>query len=1045
MATYLQNTTEYIPQFQPFQPDYNFLGNVLQNQQSKYDSNYKALNKTYGTLLNSPMSRTDNIKQREEFFQMIDNDIKRMSGLDLSQQQNVDAADQVFKSFWENKHMVRDMVYTKEYRRQVGIGESYRNCIDQDDCGGKYWDTGKLALDYQLDEFKNADRDATLTMSPGQYVPQINIQEKAMKYAQTILGKNGAFGITRVDWSPDGRYRITTTNGEQLAVPLEKLLGNQYAKDQNVIDMFKTQAYVQRKSYIKSNAANFGGDENAAEDAYFKMIDQTAYETKLENKELKDLDAAAKAKKAALKKEIETKGISAYDQLANDYVASAIDSDASTTALDRSDKDVKLADSLYDEGMTREQKRRVVDGLFAQDYMSKEFKNSATAIAALTGEQTIEEDKYALASQAHAFAMEQQAAQYDLMDRNNLNSAIYGVVAEKFKSKKAGQITKRGPIWMHDGVRIESDLGTTSETPIDELAEIEAANATNLSSADRDVQNLVAGYANTLMTVIRENKDPGAVAMAKHALNQIYGATVTGAKKAGYNSATNTFISADGTVSDNPKNALQGKDNKTLYNTYTTLKNNYKNVKSQNQYFQGQGDTYEEQYKISKAMLNASSNIYKENGKSIKRLGNVEADVVKDLADSESTIAWNAYFKDDGDVKSKEEFIATYPMAYAQDAMVNNKPAIAGDTWHENAPRTKQEVAERHHMKAAMEAADQYEIVSEMYNKIYNGSHKSLKAIPYNTEIGGGTGGRHSGSVVYGFNSNEVASPSWTNLLSLAYDLELPETIVAPGNHMDRGDAVSASESDAAVAAEQGLRAFLQDARAGNLTEEDLGYVGTVKYMGLALGDPNTVGAIVRLPQSYIDSKKSKNATDAPTWADMIDPTEGIGVFIPKDKAKNEFTTNAARRPYDVILDYKNVTIDEYSQYGGNVTIQKRSNDGTFNVQGTIKSYYKDADGKIQEKVESLKHTISSADSGGNNIVVSLNTILADAAKINKAYVEGDSKNLIKDVNQIPDIKKKIDELTGNKQGLENINMADLFLNEAKETMSAYNQLLNPQ
>ena len=37
MATYLNGNQDYIPQIQPFKPDYNFLGNILQTKQGKYD------------------------------------------------------------------------------------------------------------------------------------------------------------------------------------------------------------------------------------------------------------------------------------------------------------------------------------------------------------------------------------------------------------------------------------------------------------------------------------------------------------------------------------------------------------------------------------------------------------------------------------------------------------------------------------------------------------------------------------------------------------------------------------------------------------------------------------------------------------------------------------------------------------------------------------------------------------------------------------------------------------------------------------------------
>ena len=51
MATYLQGVTDYIPDYQPFQPDLNFYANVLQTKQNQYDTNYKSLNNLYSTSI----------------------------------------------------------------------------------------------------------------------------------------------------------------------------------------------------------------------------------------------------------------------------------------------------------------------------------------------------------------------------------------------------------------------------------------------------------------------------------------------------------------------------------------------------------------------------------------------------------------------------------------------------------------------------------------------------------------------------------------------------------------------------------------------------------------------------------------------------------------------------------------------------------------------------------------------------------------------------------------------------------------------------------
>jgi hypothetical protein len=52
MATYIPGITDYIPQAQPFRPDFNMLGNMLQTKQSRYDANHKQLSSIYSTLLN---------------------------------------------------------------------------------------------------------------------------------------------------------------------------------------------------------------------------------------------------------------------------------------------------------------------------------------------------------------------------------------------------------------------------------------------------------------------------------------------------------------------------------------------------------------------------------------------------------------------------------------------------------------------------------------------------------------------------------------------------------------------------------------------------------------------------------------------------------------------------------------------------------------------------------------------------------------------------------------------------------------------------------
>jgi hypothetical protein len=271
VANYIDGAPQdYIPMIQPFRPDLNFYSNVLQTKQSQYDAAHKQINQYYGTLLNSPLTRDTNIERRDAFFKAIDNDIKKVSKLDLSQEQNVDAAKQVFRPLYEDKHIVKDMTWTKNLHNEMSRGENFRTCVDPEKCGGSYWEEGIRALQYKQEEFKNAVPDQALNFENVRYSPFVNLTEKAMKAAK-------ASGLNVSVDSSKGGYIVTDSNGVLLSGTRENpgILPNYlyglFKDDQKVMDVFKTQAYVSRKDFTKVNANTYGSEE-AAEDHYLQNV-----------------------------------------------------------------------------------------------------------------------------------------------------------------------------------------------------------------------------------------------------------------------------------------------------------------------------------------------------------------------------------------------------------------------------------------------------------------------------------------------------------------------------------------------------------------------------------------------------------------------------------------------------------------------------------------------------------------------------------------------------------------------------------------------------
>lgn len=312
MATYIPSITDYIPQVQPFSPDYNFLGNVLQTKQSQYDKGYHETNQTYTTLLHSPMLRDSNIKRREEFFKVIDSDIKRISGLDLSKQENVDSANKVFKGFYDDKVMVNDMVKTKKAYAELQKAESFKNCLDPDKCGGQYWEEGVKALNYKMQEFKNVSDAESMNYQIGDFTPYYNWQKDAMKTA-----KEAGLDVKRDHIT--GQWIVTQRNGELVQGGLYGLFKSIHGDDPRVNANYKTKAYVQRKDFVAGSIGEYG-DEQTAEKAYIDKNLQASVEVAH-----RQLDTETKAfdqinsRVAQLERKKATKGLTnqekqAYDQ-----------------------------------------------------------------------------------------------------------------------------------------------------------------------------------------------------------------------------------------------------------------------------------------------------------------------------------------------------------------------------------------------------------------------------------------------------------------------------------------------------------------------------------------------------------------------------------------------------------------------------------------------------------------------------------------------------------------------------------------------------------
>jgi hypothetical protein len=447
MATYIQGVTDYIPQFQPFQPDLNFYAKIMQTKQSQYDSNWKALNKVYGQYFYADLTREPNIKKKEDLLKQIEFNLKRVSGLDLSLEQNVNQATQVFKPFYQDGNLMKDMAWTKTFNRESGRAQALRGSANEAD-RKQYWDTGLKELQYKREEFKTATDEEAMSFGNVAYTPYVNTMEKALKIA-----KDAWISAESVTFSDDQRWIITQKNGKQLIEPLSKLFEATLGADPSVQAVYRTQAYVNRKDYAFANAAEFNGDQKAAEMKYledsFNILKQqreTQYNrmeknSKVYDERIKNLESLIAQKKAPVDAE-EKLEVLRENKKINDSVLGRIQQESEMFSNSNSTATTSSGwVNPYEDINTLRYK---VDAGMASTLMQKDLGEAAEIYAYRDSKTSVKENPYKVLEIKHAQEMQQiqTAGAYKIKAQQMANESREKIAQKKIAADKQSAYEK---------------------------------------------------------------------------------------------------------------------------------------------------------------------------------------------------------------------------------------------------------------------------------------------------------------------------------------------------------------------------------------------------------------------------------------------------------------------------------------------------------------------------------------------------------------------------------------------------------------------------
>lgn len=911
MATYIQGVTDYIPQIQPFKPDLNFYQGVLETKQAQYKAGYDQLSNIYGTMLNSELSRTDNSERRDEFFNKIQTQIQKISGLDLSRNENVEAAQKVFQPIIDDKYILKDMSFTKHYRKEQGKADYFMNCTDPKVCGGKWWDGGVRALDYQRQDFMEAGIDQSLGYQNPTYTPYVNVDKMAQDWAKEMDYKIKLDSLT-----PDGRYKVTTTNGPMMVTGLTEAFVNAFANDPSVNAMYKTQAYLQRKDYVSSNTEKFGGDKMAAEKNYLvteaNKINEYMRALKAEAEKNKE---KVKVTKKASEESVEKtpidpnldkgfadmiNGLDTDEQNANSVEKVATDSLDATNGID------------YDK-MSLEALRYRIDVAQANQMLYDDLGRSANDYAMNTMEQTMEVDPYAMASYEHGLRMSEIG----------YKASLDAAAKQKEKDEEAAleaeyQLSAQGTV-----VDTGDDSGLADMQKLVNTAETKAFDNVNA------LQNKKATDVYVKLKGVLDNSSSTEAqkALAKNSLQDIFGTTdLNKIETSLVDTQDNDIISqVMATVSKITGGAGFNIDNvDSKINSFVATGGN--GLFRDDEKFGLDMLAYNRDIAPAKQMALGIAQAAKDNNAAIKQQMYVEGGDEIDI-----------FFNEDGSKKSLSEFTKIYNQRHP------TKASLRGDDFFSLPSNIL--------LYPFLDSAkDTYEDLEEQYKKIYNGGKVKVKT-PYQAMDKYGASGLHAKATLYTMDPAQLGGMR-TKTKEL-YEKDIAPSIYDPANGNARfftGDITGKDADDIEdleIDSEDALLAkkIINDVMRSAFTTKWKGDKAERPTMdivrhGMVGGDPDKVGVTFSINQNYIDnfkgSAKEKGLLNSMYGAGG---NNQISVIMDKDATSSTFFRELEPTPIEYVFNTMgSLTVDAFADNGGTASITRTST-GQISVIGSLKVY----------------------------------------------------------------------------------------------------------
>jgi hypothetical protein len=494
MATFLPNVTDVFAGVSDFDPDFNRIERMLKVRENAYQQGAKKVKGLYDSVFNSQMLRDQNIKTRDAYLKTISETLNALSSTDLSLPQNQQMATDLFNPVLTDNNLQKDIVYTRNFYDEMGKAEKLRTSTD-DASRKRYNPISIKAMQYQAEEFKNADAATALGMSSPKYVQKIDMDALTKK-----LYKDAGISVKQDEFSKDGSYIFTKKNGD-IALPISKAyVESMLSSDPGISDMLRTQAYVERKDFISQNSSKFGGVDKA-ERYYLENIIKAG--TQVSKEQISENETEIKKLQDRMdswNKKITTDGIVPGSDEHKEYLADLDKLQMAEQGLENKKNSLIAPENIDFNNI--EELRQQADNLVTFSNYTMMANNIAQMLAYKNSEFTIKSDPISLArlradlSLRNAKIMEQirhdndleqlqkeiEAGKYDHTESTGTKTANGKDV--KLTQQQMDSLLKREPVVIPDENNTEE---ATTEAPATEV-EIRSSSNTGLPEEEEKTE-----------------------------------------------------------------------------------------------------------------------------------------------------------------------------------------------------------------------------------------------------------------------------------------------------------------------------------------------------------------------------------------------------------------------------------------------------------------------------------------------------------------------------------------------------------------------------